>query len=258
MRFLSTFYQLVRTELVMQMDSLYGKWIDVSIWAGFVVFVYGYILPSMGMASNYAALLATTAIVSTGVFDMFGRGAQLIADYHGDRTLTYRLTLPTPMWTVVASMALSRAFFLIAVTSIMLPIQKLVLGSQLDLSNFMFGKFLLALVSVNLMSGFFVVWASSIPKNLDGLFMLWKRLVFPLWWMGGAIFPYFAFVKAFPSYAWIGLINPFVYANEVMRYAVLGPVDTLPFWSSLGVIWAMVVFFAWHGTVRLRRLLDAI
>ncbi|MFC1854888.1 ABC transporter permease, partial [Candidatus Dependentiae bacterium] len=202
-------------------------------------------------------IMAIAALESCATFDFFSSTSRLLADYDGEKTVSYPLTLPLPSWLVFVKFALSRALFLGCLLSIIMPLEKLILGGVLDFSHFSTLKFMFAYVTLCICAGIFGVWASSIPKNIGHLGTVWHRYLFPLWWFGGSIFPYYSVAKAFPWLSKLLLINPFIYANESLRFAVLGTqTPTLPFWPCVGALWVVIVVLGLWGTLRLRRKLD--
>ena len=62
---------------------------------------------------------------------------------------------------------------------------------------------------------------------------------------------------AFPRMSYIFLCNPFLYATEGLRVAVLGQATSvLPFWISMVALWCSAGVLGVWGIARLRKKLD--
>ncbi|MCK4499273.1 hypothetical protein KAU11_02150 [Candidatus Babeliales bacterium] len=257
--FYKIFGQLLRVDLSISMDGFIGKYLDIAIWITLAAFAGAYVFPALGMSSGYAAIMATAAIVSNATFDLFDGGASLVADYDGERTITYPLTLSIPGWLLFVKFAFGRALYLMALSLIVLPLNKLVLMEKLSFAEFNIFKFVVIYITMHICAGFLSVWASSMPSvgDFSGILRLWRRNLFPLWWLGGAVFPYFAIASAFPKLSKLFLLNPFLWANEALRGAVLGTqTPTLPFWPLVGALWLTIFILGWWGISRLQKRLD--
>jgi ABC-type polysaccharide/polyol phosphate export permease len=167
------------------------------------------------------------------LFELYSSAVDLVADFEGDRMIDYRLTLPIPSWLAIVSKAGYYFIIYTALSVLMLPIGKLSLWYQLDLSQINYLQLALAIIFQNIFCACFVIWASSVIENMSKLSSVWARFIFPMWFMGGFQFSWMSLYHVLPIVAWIDLINPMIYITESTRVALLGQADYLNFWVCL-------------------------
>jgi ABC-type multidrug transport system permease subunit len=182
----------------------------------------------------------------------------LVTDFEGDRIISYYLTLPIPSWLVFLRSIIYYAINATALGIFVLPIGKLLLGSKFDSSALSISKFLLIFLITNIFYGSFTLWITSRVPNSLKIGNVWMRLVYPLWAFGGFQFSWQVLYNFMPYFAYVNLLNPIMYTMEGIRAAVLGQEGYLPFWSSVSVLIAFSLFFAWHGIRLLKRQLNFI
>ena len=78
--------------------------------SGLTITVFQYILPHMGLASDYAVFMARGRGKCRWVFEVMGNIATLVGDLTGQRAIEYDLTLPLPQWLVFTRIAVSNVF----------------------------------------------------------------------------------------------------------------------------------------------------
>lgn len=140
----------------------------------------------------------------------------------------------------------------------MVPIGKLTLWNQFDLSQIDYGKFALCILFQNIFYACFALWASSIIANMNKLGSVWARYIFPMWFMGGFQFSWIALYKAMPIVAYINLMNPMIYITEAMRVALISQSDYIDFWLCLIAIAFFSVICFIIGMRNLKQRLDFI
>lgn len=260
LRRLNTFYQLLKVDVLIEMRTIVGKLVDLLIWVVLSAFAYRYVFPELGMTTKYASLMATSGIVSMIAFELFGGAADWVADFNGDRIISYQLTLPLSSWELFLKLACGRMIDLMSQTIMIVPIFKLIIWDALDLTAFSPSLFAIAFLVVHVFGGCYSVWCSSLPDSgMASTTRIWTRLIFPLWYFGGTIFPYSAISSAFPYFSKLLLINPFVYATEGLRTAVLGTATSvIPFWISMLLLLVMALLLGLWGVARIKKRLDFI
>jgi ABC-2 type transport system permease protein len=138
----------------------------------------------------------------------------------------------------------------------MVPLGKLILFNQLDLSTLDIVKFSLIFVTVNLFFGCFAVWISSWAKGSARFSEVWRRVANPLWIYGGYQFSWYILYKVFPRLALVNLLNPITYTFEGMRAAILGQAGFIPFVVSFLMLWLFIAVFMYWALVWLKKRLD--
>jgi ABC-type polysaccharide/polyol phosphate export permease len=254
---INIFYQLLRADLFISFKNIKERIIDTVIWVVATAVVLRYVFPVLGMPVQYAAEMAMVGVASAGAFEVCGY--ELVSDYFGDQIISYQLTLPIPSWMIFLKIACNRAIGLLVRTSIILPLNKLILGDVLKFSAFSFARFCFASMAASLFFGLFSILGSSVPSEVSDIERTWIRLIFPLWYFGGAMFTFSSIFYAFPKLSMALLLNPFVYATEGLRVSVLGEsASVIPFWTSMVVLSLFAGLLSWWGIARFRKKLDFI
>ena len=254
---INIFYQLLKVDLLISFKNIKNRIIDTAIWVVAFAVMLKYVFPTLGMPVQYATEMAMVGIASAGAFEACGY--ELVSDYFGDQIISHQLTLPISSWLVFLKISCSRAIGLLTRTSIILPLNKLILGDALNFSTFSLTRFCLASIIVSVFFGLFSILGSSIPEDAGDIERTWIRIIFPLWYFGGALFTFNSILYAFPRLSMALLLNPFVYATEGLRVSVLGAsASVIPFWASMVVLFLFASLFGWWGVARFRKKLDFI
>lgn len=250
--------ELIYSDLKVFKQTVLGKLIDLTIWVTLTLFVTGYIMPYFGLSNNFGTFQVGGVLAAAGLFELYTSVIDLVDDFEGNKIINYSLTLPIPSWLAILSKTIY--FFIISLflTLCMIPVAKICLWNQLDLTQINYFKLLMALISANIFYGSFTIWASSITKNMQTLGSIWARFIFPMWFLGGFQFSWAALYKAIPVIAYINLINPMIYITESIRTAILGQNDYLNFWLCIGAILIFAITFFILGLQNLKKRLDFI
>ena len=249
---------LILSDIVIFKPVFIAKFIDISIWVILTIFVTGQVLPYFGLAADFGSFQLGGVIAAVGLFELYSSAVDFVADLQGDRVIDYNLTLPIPSWLAI----LSKAIYYFIVYSILslavLPLGKIMLRSQFDLTIVNYFKLLLALIFQNVFYASFTIWAGSVIEDMSKLGTVWARFIFPMWFMGGFQFSWIALYAVAPIVAIIDLLNPMIYITESTRVALLGQADYLNFWICLVMIalFSMICFVA--GLKNLKERLDFI
>jgi len=208
------------------------------------------------MTKDFGGFQLVGMIASICIFEIYSSCSSFFADLEGNKTISYYLTLPIPSWMIFIKQALALSCRTLLVTSLIIPFGKLLIGSRLDLSNFSVIKFVLIFLATNFFFSAFTLLMLGIFKGIETLRTLWIRIIFPLWFLGGAEFEWNMLYNLSPTFGYLGLLNPFVYAMEGIRAAVLGQEGFIPYWISLSVLTGLTILFTWIGITRLKKRLD--
>lgn len=253
---LRLFWYLLLTDLIIFSRVFWGKFIDNIIYVASTILVASFIMPHLGVPQEYSLLIVSGLMATAGEMETFPNAVSLATDIRGAQIISYELTLPLPSWLIPLKII---TYFAITSASIgiwVLPISKLLLWNQLDLSTIAYGKVLFIFALANMFCGAFALFLATTIKNMAGLSHIWVRFVFPLWFFGGSQFTWKALHAAFPLFAYINLLNPYMHMTEATRSAMLDSADYLPFWSSALMLTLSVILVASWGTMRLKKQLD--
>ncbi|MBA2307316.1 ABC transporter permease [Candidatus Dependentiae bacterium] len=224
--------------------------------AGFII-IAGYILPFMGMPATYGSFMLAGSLVLMCYSSTSWRGAtNLIVDLEGDRAVSYELTLPLPSWLVFFKYSCAYALDSICLNILTVPMGKLLLWNQFSLEHFSLFKFIVVYLSLNLFFGCYSVWLASWVQGMQGLSRFWLRYGAQILFFSGYQFSWTVLNKAFPMFSYINLLNPFVYAFEGTRAALLGQGDSLNFWVCIAMLWFFTLFFVIRSTQLFKKKLD--
>jgi ABC-type polysaccharide/polyol phosphate export permease len=256
--YLKTFWALLRTDFAIVNKNIVNDIIDVFIWISLISIVFTYIFPRLGMAQSFGALALVGTIASCGIFDIWGTTANYLSDLEGNNTNSYFFTLPIPSWMIFVKIALGQAYKTTILASFIIPLGKIILGNRLDLSNFAPLKFLLIFLTVNIFCGFFAILMMSITPSMKRVNSVWVRILFPLWFLGGAEFPWKVIQGMSEYLSYAILLNPILYCMEGIRATVLGQENYLNFWVCLIFLWAAGGVVGFIGMRRLKKNLDLV
>jgi hypothetical protein len=243
--------ELIHADLLVFKQTFFDKFIDVTIWVVLTIIVTGYIMPYFGLSSDFGVFQFGGIIAAIGLFELYGSVVELVSDFQGDRVINYNLILPIPSWMAIVSKGAYYFIIYVILSVLMLPIGKLTLWNQLDLTQIDYFKFFISLFFQNIFYACFVLWAASIVENASKLGSIWARYIFPMWFMGGFQFSWIALHNAMPVVSYIILLNPMMYITEATRASVLGQSDYINFWICLV---AIAIFSALCLAVGMRNL----
>lgn len=251
-------WQLVKTDLVAFRKNLVDSAIDTAVVMILVVGAMTYIMPLLGTTTDYGPFTAIGAIPSACIFELYGMGVNLISDIRGEKLISYRLTLPLPTSFVFVAKALAYAIrvSINALTAAVVGIGLLIVGGRFSLIFVSPFKILLISISMVLFTGFFAIFIASLVKSMDRIASVWTRVLYPLWFLGGAQFSWQITYTFSPVLGLIALLNPILYLMEGYHAAMLNPADYLNFWLCLIMTLLFTVFFGYIGIKRLKRQLD--
>ena len=247
---LDIFKQLVCLKFTNIRQVLFDKFINFYIWAGCSMLVSGYLMQSFGTSDSFGPFQLGGIIASVGIFELYGNAVTFVSDLEGDRTIAYDLTLPTHTATVLCS----HIFYYTTIGTLMsfasLPLAKLILWNRFDLFSVSWAKLLFFVVLTNAFCATATLLTSALIPSMDKFDILWTRVMFPLWFLGGYAFAWSSVYATAPKLSYILLLNPILYMSEGIRAALLGQEGTINFWICsvvLIVMWIGVGFWSFKA-----------
>ena len=249
-----TFIQSFRVALKVVLADMGSRSVDTTIWVVLSIFCNGYVLPTLGMTVQFGSLLAVGHVVSSAVFSTYNAAMVISNDLSNEKTILFDLTLPMNSKLTILKIGLSWSVRSLGSSMLVLPLAILILWGRIDLSHFSLMKFIPALIMTNIMSGMFSVIAGSYVTNIMFIDRLWTRFIYPLWYLGGSIFPFKVIWVNFPILGKILLLNPVIYATEMVRASILSPdLYLLPYWLSFSVVTIASLIFYVLGFMNMKK-----
>jgi ABC-2 type transport system permease protein len=231
--------------------------INTLIWNCLVVFVFAYIMPEVGL-NNFGTFILITNIASIGFFSTTEKIGSIVSDLEGDKAISYYLTLPIPQWLVFVQMAIANAMQAVSIAIVAFPIGLLILGDIHALPHFCWWKFAIMLVVSSIFYGFFSLVAAAFTKNIYSMNNTWLRVIFPLWHLGGNMYPWKEMHNVSPIFANILLANPIMYCLEGTRATTLAPELSLSFWTCVLTLLSFTALMAYVGISKFLKRLDCL
>lgn len=250
------FWQLLKIELMLIRQSFVDKLINATIWSSTVIIITAYILPLFGLQKSFGTMQALGVIVSIVGFELYPSITKFFADLEGDRHVSYLLTLPMPNWLLFINMATVFVFNGLLLGSITFVIAKLLLWHMFDLSTINPLAALITFLMSNIFFSIFGLFMVSLVKGLTSIENVFMRVMYPLWFLGGFQFTWYALHRLCPTVAYLNLLNPYIYAQEGFRAAMLGQAGYLPIGYCVMALGVMSLVCGLVSMVRLKKKLD--
>jgi len=256
--YLSVFRQLLYADLLEFKPSYKDRLIDFYIYVSISVVVAGYMLTKLGIRKDFGLFTAATTVALAGIFEIFPRAMVLVADITGNRVISYDIILPIPSWLAITRIGFSDAIRSFALSIFTLPFGLPFIWNQFNPSLFSpiwFGFFLI----INaLFFSFFSMLLASTVKNINYLESMWMRVIFPLMTLGTFQFTWETLYDLSPTWAYVALLNPFVYPMEGIRGAILGQAGSLPMWFCLTATLSFTLVCGFIGVRQVTKRLDCV
>lgn len=251
-------WQLIKTDMAAWRKNLVDSAIDTAIYIILIVSAMAYVMPLLGTTTEYGPFVAIAAIPSACIFELYGFAVNLVGDIRGEKLISFRLTLPLPTSLVFIAKGFAYAIrvSINALVGALFGIGILIIGGRFSLAFIAPFKLMLIGAVMVLFTGFFTLFLVSLIRSMDRISSAWSRVIYPLWFIGGAQFSWSIMYAFSPVIGIVSLFNPFLYLMEGMHAAMLNPADYLNFWLCLGMTLLFTIFFAFVGIKRLKRQLD--
>jgi ABC-2 type transport system permease protein len=225
----------------------------------FFLFVFGVILPGVGIAKHgYGALLLPGIVALTVVTTSLQGVAQpLVLDLGIGREIDDRLLSPLPTSLVAIEKVVFGAIRGLIAGAVIFPLAYLILGNEFAVRSDAIGVIIAVMILTALAAGSIGLTLGTLvePGQIGLAFAL---ILTPLIFTGCVQYPW----GTLSSLRWfqiITLINPLTYASEGLRYAMMPlvngqmPVTLGLGWVFLGLIVSCLVFLTTGLTIFQRR-----
>jgi ABC-2 type transport system permease protein len=256
---LNAFFAILQRDLVVTGREFIPFLLQALMQPLFFLFIFGKVLPGIGLAAgNFAALMLPGIVALTGMIAaMQGVTLPLVLDLGFAREIDDRLLSPLPVWWVALEKVIFGALRGAIASSVIFPLGWLILRNgfavRADRIPVLIGMVLLTAFvgsTIGLLMGTVIK-----PDQISLMFTL---IFTPLLFTGCTYYPWGALgrIRWFQG---LTLLNPLTYAAEGLRYSMVPPINgadfpTLPlFWILLALgVSVLVMFIAGTRTFRKR------
>jgi ABC-2 type transport system permease protein len=209
----------------------------------FFLFIFGKVLPGMGLAApNFVALMLPGIVALTIlVAAMQGVTLPLVLDLGYAREIDDRLLSPLPITLVAWEKVLFGAMRGVIAGGVIFPLGYLILGDRYAVRTDHIGLLIgLIVLTAGLGSSFGLVMGTAIkPEQISMMFTL---IFTPLLFTGCTYYPWGA-LNTLRWFQIVTLFNPLTYSAEGLRYSMVPPIHghDIP---TLGIYWVLIALSA--------------
>ncbi len=171
-----------------------------------------------------------------------------ILDWENDRFMAYQLSILNARLFIVQRIVFAGLFTFIFLIPFF-PISKLLMQSQLDISNTNWIKLIISLFFGSMCIASYMACAMCFMTKPWQTTQFWTRCNIPLLDFGGLWMNWKKILLLSQPLALAMLANPIMFFTEGMRQALVGGKQFFPFWISVGGMICFTVLFtfgAWH------------
>lgn len=255
---LKVLFWLLFSDLKLFFKDFINNVIDAMCWPVSNIILSGYLMPAMGLPSDFGAFMIGGTIVSMCGYMTYLNSCEFVADLDGDRSISYELTLPIKSWMIYFKYAFSFAVRSMILNIVAFPLFKLFLFNRFSLNNFSFKKFVLIYFILNLFFGFFAVWHATFSGTIKKHGRLWIRFICILFGISGFQISWEVIFNVSKIMGCIILLSPWTYAYEGIRVAILGQEGFLNYWTCIIMLSLFTLLFGSHGLWEFKKKLDCI
>ncbi len=189
----------------------------------FFLFIFGKVLPNIGLAAgNFASLMLPGIVALAGLMAaMQGVTLPLVLDLGFAREIDDRLLSPLPVWWVALEKVIYGAMRGAVASTVIFPLGRIILGPgfavRADRIPQLIGMVVLTAFvgsTIGLLMGTLIK-----PEQIGFMFTL---IFTPLIFTGCTYYPWGALYR-FRSFQAVTLFNPLTYCSEGLRYAMVPP-----------------------------------
>lgn len=246
----TAFFAILRRDLTVIGREFIAFMMQVLLQPLFFLFIFGKVLPNIGVAqSNFGSLLLP-GIVALTCFTAALQGVTLplTLDLGFGREIDDRLLSPLPTSMVVLEKILFAAIRGIIGGAVIFPLGYLILGSEFSVRSDAVGLLIGVMVLTSLAGSSVGLTIGTLIKP-EQIGLMFAIILTPLLFTGCTYYPW----AALGSLKWfqvITLFNPLTYGAEGLRHAMVPSIhghtlDTLGLpWVFIGLTFTIVVFTA--------------
>ncbi len=205
----------------------------------FFLFIFGKVLPGIGLAAgDFAALMLPGIVALTGMIAaMQGVTLPLVLDLGFAREIDDRLLSPLPVWWVALEKVIFGAMRGTVASSVIFPLGWLILGNGFTVRADRI-PLLIAMILLTGCVGSTIGLLMGTVIKPDQISLMFTLIFTPLLFTGCTYYPWGALgnIKWFQA---LTLFNPLTYASEGLRYSMVPPIRGHDF-PTLNLGWILV------------------
>ncbi|MBV9765896.1 MAG: ABC transporter permease [Acidobacteriaceae bacterium] len=204
----------------------------------FFLFIFGKVLPGIGLAAgNFAALMLPGIVALTGMIAAIqGVTLPLVLDLGYAREIDDRLLSPLPVWWVALEKVLFGTMRGTIASSVIFPLGWWILGNGFEVRSDRI-PVLIGMVILTALVGSAIGLLMGTVIRPDQISLMFTLIFTPLLFTGCTYYPW----GALSNIRWfqvITLFNPLTYAAEGLRYSMVPPFNGRNF-PTLGLAWIL-------------------
>ncbi|HZU27200.1 MAG TPA: ABC transporter permease [Bryobacteraceae bacterium] len=243
---MTAFFAILVRDLVVTRREIVSFLLQAMMQPLFFLFIFGKVLPGIGLAAGgFAGLLLPGIVSLSGMLAAIqGVTLPLVLDLGFAREIDDRLLAPLPVWMVAAEKVLFGTFRGAFASACIFPMAVLILGSSYSVRTDRMGMLILMILLNGLVGAAIGMLIGTLvqPQFISLMFTL---IFTPLIFTGCAYYPWTALghIRWFQV---LTLLNPLTYCSEGLRYAMVPPtrLGEVPTLDIRIVLAALIVGFA--------------
>jgi ABC-2 type transport system permease protein len=235
---IGAFLAILRRDLVVTGREFIPFLLQALMQPLFFLFIFGKVLPGIGLAAgNFAALMLPGIVALTGMIAaMQGVTLPLVLDLGYAREIDDRLLSPLPVWWVALEKVIFGAMRGSVASSVIFPLGYLILGNGFAVRNDRIGILIGMVILTGCVGSTIGLLMGTIikPEHISLMFTL---IFTPLLFTGCTYYPWGA-LRNIRWFQGLTLLNPLTYASEGLRYSMVPPIQGHDF-PTLGLPWIL-------------------
>jgi ABC-2 type transport system permease protein len=221
---MSAFWAILERDIVVTKREVVTFLLQAMMQPLFFLFIFGKILPGIGLAAgSFAALLLPGIVSLSGMLAAIqGVTLPLVLDLGFAREIDDRLLAPLPIWMVVAEKVIFGTFRGAFAGACIFPMAALILGSGFAVREDRLATLIL-MVLLTAATGATIGMLIGTLVRAEHISLMFTLIFTPLIFTGCTYYPWAALSRI----GWFQvatLFNPLTYCSEGLRYAMVPPV----------------------------------
>ncbi|HEX4769429.1 MAG TPA: ABC transporter permease [Bryobacteraceae bacterium] len=206
----------------------------------FFLFIFGKVLPGIGLAAhNFAPLMLPGIVALTGMIAaMQGVTLPLVLDLGFAREIDDRLLSPLPVWWVALEKVIFGAMRGVIASSVIFPLGWIILGNGFAVRADRIPVLIGMVVLTGCVGSTIGLLMGTVIKP-DQISLMFTLIFTPLLFTGCTYYPWGA-LRNIRWFQVLTLFNPLTYASEGLRYAMVPPMGGRNF-PTLSLAWILLM-----------------
>ncbi len=234
----NAFFAVLRRDLLVTKREFVPFLLQALMQPLFFLFIFGKVLPGIGLAAgNFAALMLPGIVALTGMIAaMQGVTLPLVLDLGFAREIDDRLLSPLPVWWVALEKVLFGAIRGAIASSVIFPLGWWILGKGFAVRDDRIALLIGMVILTGCVGSAIGLLMGTIikPEHISLMFTL---IFTPLLFTGCTYYPWSA-LRNIRWFQVLTLLNPLTYASEGLRYSMVPPMGGHQF-PTLSLNWIL-------------------